>query len=311
MTMFSVRNVLSISALTMLIGCGASSPPENNSQIHHTWGEISRGQAPTQKPRCPIDPSPAAKRLNLVAKIIADGNPTVFRDTLHISNICIGVDKISTQKTAKTDPSTKTITFTLKLMALAQSDSQLAAIIAHELAHISLQHAGLGEISPRVMATAEGSALSEQQKQLQNKIRELAKANAPSSDVFKVNEEFKKVSDAINTLTDKIYEEKDAHINWIEQEADEVGAELFVHAGYSIHDFANILWLSAESSPQQIVACNELIYMAWENGTERPERGNATHPTTCWRAFHLLVDEFGPSGKHKDQAAQCPHRPLS
>jgi hypothetical protein len=309
MSIFSLRNVFSVSALTALVACGANTSFEKNSKVNHTWGEISRGPAPTSKPACEIDPSPAARRLNLVAKIIADGNPTVFQNELHISKLCIGIDRTSTQKTAKTIPSKKTIRFSLKLMALAQSDSQLAAMVAHELAHVTLQHAGLGEISPRVTATDEGAALVEQQKQLQNTIIELTKANAPSSEIFKVNEEFKKVTDAVNTLTDKIYEEENAHLNWLEQEADEVGAELFVRAGYSVHDFANILWLSAESSPQQIMTCNELIYMAWDNGTDRPARGKGTHPTTCWRAFHLLVDEFGPAGKHKDQAAQCPHRP--
>jgi hypothetical protein len=278
----------------------------NQAKTLHTWGEVVRGTATTVKPQCKLDTKPAARRLHRIAHSIALGNPEVFSGVLDLSQICIQVNPSESFVGAHTDPSRKTIVFGLKLMASAQSDEQLAAVVAHELAHITLQHAGLGEISPRVLKTPEGAALSAKQGALQKTIQELTKNGAPQSEIFKVSAEFEKTIDEANALTDKIYGEKNANRNWIEQEADEVAAEFLLKAGYPVHEFANMLWLGNSAKSEEVMQCNNLIYAAWDNATERPERGAATHPTTCWRVFHLLVDEYGPSGAHAEQAKQCP-----
>lgn len=299
---------LFISSLVTLGACGAQ--PRATSQISHAWGETTRNSVKEDSSPCPIDNSVANKRVRRIAHSIALGSPDVFKNSLRIESFCFKIAKSEAAKPASTEVEQKTITFSLGILAKAQSDSQVASVIAHELAHVTLQHTGFGEIAPRVLNTPEGKHLAIRQNALRDKIKRLAQAGASAADVLQVQNEFAKTVIEQNTLTDKVYGEQNAYRNWAEQEADDVGAEFLVKGGYPIHEFANMLWLSSSATPQQIMECNNIIYNAWNNSTERPERGTENHPTTCWRAFHLLVDEYGPAGQHKNEAATCPRKPI-
>jgi hypothetical protein len=285
--------------LMSMAACGRERD-DSSSRVLHTWGEVVRGHAPSGKADCPTDGSGLASRLRNLAETLAQSNPGIFINGLALSSFCFVVDTADTNASASSSADTKTVVFSSKLIATAQSDAQLSAVVAHELAHITLQHAGAGEVSPRVLKTETGEAMNAQLRALQEDIKRLVHAGAPVSEIFAVSARYGEILSKLNELTDRIYGEENAHYNWLEQEADEVGAEFYVRAGYGISDFADMLWASHGQSSRDVTECKVLIQGALEGSSVRPHRGTASHPTPCWRAFHLLVDEFGSHGAHSD-----------
>jgi hypothetical protein len=270
----------------------------SSSRVLHTWGDVVRGQAPMGGFECPADVTGLALRLKKLVEKLGRSNAETFKNELDISSFCFVVDENDATVSASSSPNTKRVVFSPKLIGIAKSEAQLAAVVAHELAHISLQHAGAGELSPRVLKTDAGGAMNFQLQLLQEDVKRLAESGAPASEIFAVNDRYGKILSKLNLLTDDVYGEQNAHFNWLEQEADEVGAEFYVRAGFDISDFAAMIWSSHMLSSEQILECKSLIQSAVDGSDVRPSRGMASHPTPCWRGFHLLVDEYGPHGAH-------------
>ncbi|MBM4253726.1 MAG: hypothetical protein FJ146_17295 [Deltaproteobacteria bacterium] len=109
---------------------------------------------------------------------------------------------------------------------------------------------------------------------------------------------------------------KDVAPNWKEQDADEKGLELFIRAGYDPREFANVFDLlgksrqyrgevpakmirdikgSSSASPFVAASC----HIADRVDTNKCERGDSTHPNSCWRSQNVY-DELE---KHKTDYA--------
>ena len=73
--------------------------------------------------------------------------------------------------------------------------------------------------------------------------------------------------------------------NWMEEEADEVGLEIYLRAGFKWSDFP---WLHAKQlKPDEMERCRKNHI---EKNVE-PKRGDGTHPENCWRVFDIMVTE--------------------
>jgi hypothetical protein len=78
---------------------------------------------------------------------------------------------------------------------------------------------------------------------------------------------------------------KGVRYNWREQEADEVGLEIYLRAGFKWSDFP---WLHAKGlKPDEMERCRKDHI---EKNVE-PKRGDDTHPENCWRVFDIMVTE--------------------
>ncbi|HYX33358.1 MAG TPA: M48 family metalloprotease [Oligoflexus sp.] len=85
-----------------------------------------------------------------------------------------------------------------------------------------------------------------------------------------------------------------AERNWKEQEADEVGFELYLRAGYKADRYTSIdkIMLSKRATEKE---CNDLLTKG-----EVPARGSQSHPSSCWRIFNnnrektLHTKEYAP-----------------
>ncbi|NBX18718.1 MAG: hypothetical protein EBR09_15300 [Proteobacteria bacterium] len=274
----------------LLNGCAQSSA--DVAEFAHEWGQTRRGQRPAvQRKPCLLISS---MRLSEISSRIAAANPAVFEGPLEISKFCIGVNGQLSGADARSNPETLTVEFSAQMLERATTDDQLAAVLSHELAHVALQHQGFGEIPPRAGTDALFLEIQAESKIIQSRIVELAKSKAEPEKIFALNAEFSVLLGKMNRRIDEIYGEENAHLNWIEQEADEAGAEFFVRAGFEKNAFVDILWATGKGEGEDRNACSLLVEAARTVGTaeRRPLRGNKNHPTTCWRVFHLIVDEW-------------------
>jgi len=280
-------------------GCGLTHPIEGRAL--HVWGHTRRGEIPTGRDRlCRTDwtSSPDAQRLKTIAARIVSANDQTFSGPLDLEKICLGVDPQLTTMDARTTPELLRVVFSPQLIAVAQTDGELAAVLSHELAHISLQHAGFGELPPLMNKDSEFLNLNAEAKAIQEEIVALALAKAEPTRIFVLSEKYAQIYKKMNQRIDAVYGESHAHLNWIEQEADEVGAEFFRRAGFDLEEFISILWSSHPSDVADRTECEALVVEAQKSrySARRPSRGNRFHPTTCWRVFHLKVDEAEQHG---------------
>lgn len=279
----------------LVCACGAQQT--HNSRIDHVWGQtrrsdIFRGGGVVCEARSPD--TPQTLKLRAVAARIAAENPATFSDVFDVSKMCLSVNPKIPGMDARTTPEAMRIDFSPQLMDLFASDDEVAAVLSHELAHVTLQHQGFGETPPRMTNDAVFLERQSESRKIQAAIVELAKAKADPQKIFILNAEFAKILEKMNKRIDEVYGEQNAHLNWLEQEADEVGAEFFVRAGFDRRAFINILWTSHRASGEERQACSELIdrTLREPDKAERPARGIQSHPSTCWRVYHLTVDEW-------------------
>ena len=290
-------NYASVFAVLLVVSTACAFPTRSGSQVKHIWGETTRGAplagAPAQCPNS--DPqTQQVTRLRQIAERIAQSNGDTFQGALDMSQMCIGVNATWSNIDARTQPEVKTVMFSPSMLMIAQNDDELAAVLSHELAHVTLQHAGFGEAPPRASLDPDFADAQARASALQSEIAKLAKMGGRDKEIFALSEQFAQLQKSMNERIDAIYGEKNAHLSWFEQEADEVGAEFFVKAGFKKEFYLSMLWRSSTASVEDYQKCQKLIEAALQQpgSAARPERGNKVHPTTCWRAFHLKVDEW-------------------
>lgn len=286
---------LSLAVLAFFTGCSTGS--EVGSGLQHTWGETTRGTPPEGAPLlCPFsDPSdPHVARLTQIAGRIAKHNPDTFKGALSFSQLCFGVNSSWNKPEARSTPETKSMMFSPTMVLVAQNDDELAAVLSHEMAHVTLQHQGFGEAPPRLVSDPLFAQLQNQGKAIQTEIARLANERGRAKEIFELTEKFGQLQTQMNARIDEVYGEKNAHASWFEQEADEVGGEFFLRSGYQQNSYISMLWRTSSATPEDYQRCQKLIDDALRAGGNgpRPERGDKVHPTTCWRAFHLKVDEW-------------------
>lgn len=291
-----IANLLAFSFALFNVACSRAGV--SDSLLKHVWGQTRRGELPRRPSRVcesSFSQSPAAVHLQQLALRIAEANPQTFYDELDPAHLCIGIDTALQGADARSTPEQLRIAFSSGLIGLAQNDGQLAAVLSHELAHLSLQHRGFAETPPLLGADSSFGQLQSEGRDIQAEIVRLALAKADPQQIFALNDKFAGVLRRMNTRIDEIYGEKNAHVNWIEQEADDVGAEFFLRAGFNPDDYIEILWRSVRGQRGETRdECEALIqaHRAQVLPAPRPERGSAVHPTTCWRVFHLTLDEW-------------------
>jgi hypothetical protein len=76
----------------------------------------------------------------------------------------------------------------------------------------------------------------------------------------------------------------EAEANWREREADEVGFELYLRAGF---DPARFSWFTEKLLGDQLDACLTRIHAAASLSEGAIERGTGTHPSNCWRLYDI------------------------
>jgi hypothetical protein len=316
---------------------------------------------------------------------IIEKNPNTFKGPYSPTAFCVQFktnDPMlgSTSPNASAEPGSGLLTFNPPVVNEVPNDASLAAVIAHELAHVTMDHS---RSEPDVVKNnaemqklkAEQSKLSKEKEDLMEKslpqfrslfqqisialedpglealkdevVKELdylttsiqdteAKITAGTAEAWARSsllddygyyfEEFSSLAqsysqvtvvktlladikivqdpiDALNTsirsnrdeqktLSDQLLGGKNASANWREQEADEVGYELYLRAGLnsSLYTWIHGYFLRQQSGKSE-AACETLL----EKG-EIPDRGRQSHPSSCWRIYDI---NFLESGLHK------------
>src|SRR5690606_25032602 len=80
----------------------------------------------------------------------------------------------------------------------------------------------------------------------------------------------------------------DVAANWSEAEADEVGFEFYLRAGFAPVYYN---WISERYMNENLAACRAKLAALNQRGGEIPERGTGSHPADCWRIYDISVRE--------------------
>lgn len=100
-----------------------------------------------------------------------------------------------------------------------------------------------------------------------------------------VSEESVRKEKEILALKEKIV--GSALYNWAEEEADDVGLELYLRAGWSPAFYSNIFLKHLQAKNEDVAACKALLQVQTE-----PERGKGFHPANCWRVYNATIEEM-------------------
>lgn len=100
-----------------------------------------------------------------------------------------------------------------------------------------------------------------------------------------VSEESAQKEKEILALKEKIV--GSALYNWAEEEADDVGFELYLRAGWSPAFYSNIFFKHLAAKNEDVAACKALLQVQTE-----PERGKGFHPSNCWRVYNATIEEM-------------------
>lgn len=87
-------------------------------------------------------------------------------------------------------------------------------------------------------------------------------------------------------------------LNWTEQEADEVGLELYLKAGYPL---ASAGWLFSHNSDDEDETLRICAKARNSKGILEPERQGNSHPTSCWRLYNFIKKETQSHKTEYDQ----------
>ncbi len=82
--------------------------------------------------------------------------------------------------------------------------------------------------------------------------------------------------------------------NWREQEADEVGYEYYLKAGFKPEFYGTRI---KDKGSQEYNQCEDILSKLREGQQVTIERGNESHPSECWRAYNI---QFLETIKHKN-----------
>lgn len=234
-----------------------------------------------------------------VARRVMAANPSVFRDDLAFENFCFGVRFNDTGGRAFADADSRSFYIETGMLQRVQNDAQLAAVVSHELAHVSLRHfhGGYPVSGPAITAAAtEVRRISA--RIFDEETRPTGEENAL------LNGELRAQNEIINNA---ITAQFGAGIlnNWVEAEADRIGAQLYLAAGFTSDELA---WRAQQiviarqrnedvHGPPPQISAQERINLAYEGchvsdraNMPQPERGNLRYPLECWSIWNLRHD---------------------
>lgn len=141
-----------LGALVFGLGASACKQRQDTSDVKHVFGQTAR---PGEK-RAACDQD-KQKNFDLVVdtylrdlmEYIAAANPQTFKGQLDVSNICINGSKEAIIN-AHAQPGTQRVVVDAGLLLAASNDAQVATVVAHELAHVTMQGEHREEVPPAV-----------------------------------------------------------------------------------------------------------------------------------------------------------------
>jgi predicted Zn-dependent protease len=162
---------------------------------------------------------------------------------------------------ATANRSTGLISISTGLIERMPTESMMASIVAHELAHLTLDH-GNGSIADAFPLPdgEDGRRLLE----LKNRYETNSYKDSVSA------EEQLSLLEQQVALIKKYYSE-DEFVNKLEQDADEVGMEIAIRAGLTPE--------ATLGSLRSLIKIEKIDCLLKKNN----ERGNRSHPSLCWR----------------------------
>ena len=165
------------------------------SKIKHNFGETNRSDTDAQP--CVYDENASENKaadlyLKSIATEIASRNPDTFRGNFAIGNICLYY-KTNSELNATAALKKNLIQFNSALVNAAASDAEIAAVMAHELAHLTMQSEHI-DIAPQLLTNPEWQKLSKEGHE---------KGTALNSEINRLNKEFEPADHAIAAMEQK------------------------------------------------------------------------------------------------------------
>jgi hypothetical protein len=250
--------------------------------------ECDRSQYLTVTPKATAYVTEVARRIMLA-------NPSVFRGDLAFENFCFGIRYNDTGGRAWATAESRSFVVESGMLTRVQNDAQLAFVVAHELAHVSLRHfhGGYPVSGPAITAAATEI----------RRINELIfSPNARSEDNDALNTQLRAQEAIINNAITAQFGEGVLN-NWEEAEADRVGAQFYLNAGFTSDELAwrpqqiiitDAMRLDVHSPAPQITARERIdrSYSGCNVPSDRtnmsePVRGTASYPSSCWSIWNL------------------------
>ncbi|HYX35831.1 MAG TPA: M48 family metalloprotease [Oligoflexus sp.] len=365
--------VFRLAVVTATFAMFPSCAESPNSEVKHIYGVTSHafpnadlGNCIEQKTNYPE----LREYLKAIMMHITKSNPKTFSGRFSADKYCIEVNP-SKEKNASASKNGK-IEFNVGIFQALDNDAAVAAIMSHELAHLTMAH-GLRAIDDLFSTDPEIKSL---QSQIDSKtvasqktakdgmvvLRALFKKR-PTSDnsalkssadkVIKLESvgeaysalldaytnyfvlvmelsdpalgsakvpnpytaaEVKQVQDlflsvfrqneAIRSLTDSLLAKRKAKgatpeelANWSEQEADEVGFELYVKSGFKPDHFTDLFshLIKSKGGIPSLKECENKL-----EANQIPDRGLSSHPANCWRIYDVKKAEKDRHAKEYD-----------
>lgn len=313
------------------LALGGCVPRSFHADVDHTLGEMGRHEYRRLAPCVDGKDFPQAiAYLRRLAQRIAAHNPSTFSGNYDISKFCFKVEE-SRKFNANANNERGTITMSTEVFRTVANDAQAAAVLAHELTHVTLDHrqTALHPLVRDRMSPAELAVL--------DRYIEAVKRNA---DAYFALQEAREARDAATTPEERDRLDavmKEADKKWgeaylagseisteytaiqerierevfgenvdfqklrsYEIEADEAGFELYLRAGFSpefyISNYQRNLGLF-----ERMGACGKAEDFQRDLTMSEPrlDPGNGgPHPSPCWRIFNIRINEF--DNQHKE-----------
>lgn len=247
----------------------------------------------------------ATAYVNRIKDHILASNSEIFRGDIAPANICLGVQHNTTGGRAWAEVVHRTIRIESNLIERAQNDAQTAIIVSHELAHLAMRHT----LDANPVTGSQRSVAQAAFTRIYNLLEQITNLGKGSPDHQATHSRLSRELEAQqNIISPLVNAELGANAvnNWEEAEADTVGANFYLRAGFTSDELA---WRTqqiiiarannqdAHGPPPQITAAERLSQSNAACGIRQistmaePERGVARYPHECWSTWRLLKRE--------------------
>lgn len=316
------RNFMISVALGATLGFGACKTGRT-SELSHEFGKtrvdpfelIDCRQILTEAPAYPQ----ATTYVQNILNHITTQNPQTFRDVYAPESFCIDLQEGPFNAVA--DPQTGIVTVFTGVVKAAMNDAEIAAVLSHEIAHITMQHMDLmtqadwqkmGEdgqtkVYDRFDVMFDLDDLMLQLEQEQATLKELGEKQPDDRQAIQTSRqriqdleksiqakqrELETSTVAVQAASQEKLGDKDQAFSSVEREADEVGFEFYLRAGFHPAAFGTIMrsFYPVDVIKQQGEFLKCLANITFPVGGN-PDRGSEFHPSPCWRLYNVTVGE--------------------